>query len=91
MNVRHVAALCTAGLCAIASVSAFADDRDDSSSDCRGLPQHALLKTMLKQARNGANGGFNLEMWGTIVNRDGIVCAVASTGEDRGDSGRGAE
>lgn len=90
MNVRHVVALCAAGLCAIASASAFADDRDDSSSDCRGLPQHDLLKAMLKQARNGANGGFNLDMWGTIVNRDGIVCAVASTGEDRGDQWPGS-
>ena len=90
MNLRYVAALSAAGLCAMASASAFADDRDDNSSDCRGLPQHALLKTMLKQARNGANGGFNLEMWGTVVNRDGIVCAVASTGEDRGDQWPGS-
>ena len=30
------------------------------------------------------NGGLNLEMWGTIVNRDGVVCVVARTGLDRG-------
>jgi uncharacterized protein GlcG (DUF336 family) len=74
----------------MASTSALADDRDDSSSDCRGLPQHAVLKAALKQARNEANGGFNLDMWGTIVNRDGIVCAVAFTGEDRGEQWPGS-
>ena len=32
-----------------------------------------------------SNGGFNLDMWGTVVNRDGRVCAVAFTGNNRGD------
>ncbi len=30
------------------------------------------------------NGGFGLEMWATLVDRDGFVCAVAFTGADRG-------
>jgi uncharacterized protein GlcG (DUF336 family) len=84
MNLRYLAVLSAAGLCAIASTSAVAEDRDDSSSDCRGLPSYAALKAALTQARNQANGGFNLDMWGTIVNRDGIVCAVAFTGNNRG-------
>ena len=29
-------------------------------------------------------GGFNLDMWATVVNRDGVVCGVAFTGNDRG-------
>src|SRR4030095_5858368 len=37
-----------------------------------------------------ANGGFNLDMWATIVNRDGEVCAVAFTGTDRGDQWPGS-
>jgi len=37
-----------------------------------------------------ANGGFGLDMWGTIVNRDGIVCEVAHTGDDRGDQWPGS-
>ena len=59
---------------------------DGSSSDraCGQLPSQAALKTALTAARLAANGGFNLDMWGTIVNRDGIVCAVAFTGADRG-------
>ena len=86
MNIRYMAVLSAAGLCAMVSTSVVADD----SSDCGGLPQHAVLKSALKQARNEANGGFNLDMWGTIVNRDGIVCAVAFTGEDRGDQWPGS-
>jgi uncharacterized protein GlcG (DUF336 family) len=52
--------------------------------ECAGLPSHSQLQQALSNARNQANGGFNLDMWGTIVNRDGIVCVVAFTGEDRG-------
>lgn len=37
-----------------------------------------------------AHGGFNLNMWGTIVNRDGVVCAVAHTGDERGDQWPGS-
>ena len=71
---------------AIAVNLAFAD----SESGCKDLPNHAALKSALTAARGQANGGFNLDMWGTIVNRDGIVCAVAftgvggATGPDRG-------
>jgi uncharacterized protein GlcG (DUF336 family) len=53
-------------------------------NSCTGLPGHAALKAALIAARMQSNGGFNLDMWGTIVNRDGIVCAVAFTGADRG-------
>jgi uncharacterized protein GlcG (DUF336 family) len=60
------------------------------SASCKGLPGHAALKAALKTARMQANGGFNLDMWGTIVNRDGIVCAVAFTGNDRGDQWPGS-
>jgi len=51
---------------------------------CAGLPSYAQLKAALKCARGQSNAGFNLDMWGTIVNRDGVVCAVAFTGQNRG-------
>jgi uncharacterized protein GlcG (DUF336 family) len=51
---------------------------------CAGLPGHAALRGALAHARSQPNGGFNLDMWGAVVNRDGIVCAVAYTGADRG-------
>jgi uncharacterized protein GlcG (DUF336 family) len=52
---------------------------------CRALPSWDELRAALIAARNADNGGLNLDMWGTIVNRDGIVCAVAFTGGNRGD------
>ena len=36
------------------------------------------------EARKQDNGGFNLDMWGTIVDRSGTVCQVAYTGENEG-------
>jgi uncharacterized protein GlcG (DUF336 family) len=62
----------------------------DPRSDCKDLPSHADLKAALTSARTQANGGFNLDMWGTLVNRDGVVCAVAFTGDDRGEQWPGS-
>lgn len=49
-----------------------------------GLPSHAELQEALIAARNMENGGFDLDMWATVVDRDGVVRAVAFTGDDRG-------
>ena len=57
---------------------------------CADLPDHSELRAALVSARGEANGGFNLDMWGTVVNRDGFVCAVAFTGGDRGDQWPGS-
>ena len=35
-------------------------------------------------------GGFNLDMWATVVNRGGVVCGVASTGNDPGEQWPGS-
>jgi uncharacterized protein GlcG (DUF336 family) len=51
---------------------------------CRGLPTHAELKAALTAATAAETSGLNNHMWATIVNRDGIVCAVAFSGTDRG-------
>lgn len=48
---------------------------------CSDLPDHEALKKALTEARAEKNGGFDLDMWGTIVDRSGTVCAVAYTGE----------
>jgi uncharacterized protein GlcG (DUF336 family) len=53
------------------------------SEACKGLPTHGELQSALATARAQSNGGFNLDMWGTVVNRDGVVCAVAFTGVNR--------
>src|SRR5215467_14158881 len=74
-----------------APLTAWDDDHDRGrNNECSLLPSHADLKAALIAARNASNGGFNLDMWGTMVNRDGIVCAVAFTGKDRGDEWPGS-
>ena len=52
-------------------------------ADCSALPSHYWLKEALIAAQAQPNGGFGLEMWGAMVDRDGQVCAVAFTGSDR--------
>jgi uncharacterized protein GlcG (DUF336 family) len=44
---------------------------------------HAALEDALNDARDASNGGLDNEIWGTLVDRDGVVCAVAFTGNDR--------
>ncbi|HEY6927498.1 MAG TPA: heme-binding protein [Steroidobacteraceae bacterium] len=60
------------------------EDGSPLSRQCAGLPGQSVLKSALTAARQQTNGGFNLDMWGTAVNRDGVVCAVVFTGADRG-------
>jgi len=61
-----------------------------AAGPCADVPTYAQLQPALAAARAAANGGFNLDMWATVVNRDGIVCAVAFTGGDRGDQWPGS-
>jgi uncharacterized protein GlcG (DUF336 family) len=63
---------------------ASAHDDSDSHANCSGLPSFTTLRDALKSARAQPNGGFNLDMWATVVNRDGQVCAVVFTGANRG-------
>jgi uncharacterized protein GlcG (DUF336 family) len=67
-----------------------ADGDVDIESACKLLPSHHVLRTALVAAQMQMNGGFGLNMWGTVVNRDGIVCAVAFTGNARGDQWPGS-
>lgn len=53
-------------------------------ADCKTLPGYEKLKPALDQAVAAESSGLDLQMWGTIVDRDGIVCAVAFSGADRG-------
>ena len=76
------------GCLALGGATARADD--DRAPDCRDVPSHSALRAALEAARAQPNGGFNLDMWGTVVNRDGVVCAVAFTGNNRGDQWPGS-
>lgn len=44
---------------------------------------HAALQTALSTAVSSEASGLNLNMWATLVNRDGVVCAVAFSGANR--------
>jgi uncharacterized protein GlcG (DUF336 family) len=55
-----------------------------NANGCGSLPTQSQLKAALSAAVATETSGFNLQMWATIVDRDGIVCAVAFSGEDRG-------
>ena len=59
----------------VAPLAAQAD-----STGCMQLPDHAALKKALIEARKADNGGLGLEMWASVVDRSGIVCAVAYSG-----------
>jgi uncharacterized protein GlcG (DUF336 family) len=73
------------------TIGAATPTADDSlAPDCRDVPSHSALRNALEAARAASNGGFNLDMWGTVVNRDGVVCAVVFTGNHRGDQWPGS-
>jgi uncharacterized protein GlcG (DUF336 family) len=54
------------------------------------LPSYADLQSALKTVVAQQNGGFGLNMWATIVDRDGVVRSVTFTGQDRGDQWPGS-
>lgn len=90
MNATICQSLCAAAIAASYSIAALGanDPRSSANNEdnarCAKLPGYSQLQAALASARQQANGGFNLDMWATVVNRDGIVCAVAFTGADRG-------
>jgi uncharacterized protein GlcG (DUF336 family) len=54
-----------------------------ASAGCSSLPSHGTLKAALDKATAEEKSGLNNHMWATIVDRDGVVCAVAFSGTDR--------
>ena len=68
-----------AGSCVLTAMATTAS----AQPDCAGLPSQAQLKAALVAAVSAETSGLNNQMWATIVNRDGVVCAVAFSGADR--------
>jgi uncharacterized protein GlcG (DUF336 family) len=56
---------------------------DDDNGACSGLPSFEQLRAALQTATAAESSGLNLNMWGSIVDRDGNVCAVAFSGNTR--------
>lgn len=66
------------------SLAVFAPTDSGAQDDCGGLPSHGTLQGALDDVVTGGdNGGLGNEMWATVVDRDGRVCAVVFSGDDR--------
>ena len=87
-SVGLVPGLIAAGILMVGAGNASA--QGGGASGCAGLPSHAALRLALAAAQTEDNGGFDLHMWASVVNRDGVVCAVAFTGTNRGDQWPGS-
>jgi uncharacterized protein GlcG (DUF336 family) len=66
-------------MCTAATLSA-----GNGNNNCKGLPDYNALKAALVAATAAETSGLNNQMWATIVDRDGVVCAVAFSGVNRG-------
>jgi uncharacterized protein GlcG (DUF336 family) len=73
-----------AGVLALAGFSLGAINAQTQDNSCANLPDNTTLKSALVAAVNTETSGLNNNMWATIVDRDGIVCAVAFSGNNRG-------
>jgi uncharacterized protein GlcG (DUF336 family) len=75
MRIKHLPAAVAATLSLSASLAQAA---------CGDLPNWGQLKAALTAAVSAEVSGLDFQMWATVVDRDGVVCAVAYSGPDRG-------
>ncbi len=71
------------GMMVLGWTPARAGADEDDGAGCANLPTHAQLKAALDTAVLAETSGLNNHMWATVVNRDGVVCAVAFSGVNR--------
>ena len=81
--------LAIAALFSALLTSAFADTQT-KGNNMNTLPTQAEVTTALKTVVADKNGGFGLQMWATLVDRDGVVTSVSFSGNDRGDQWPGS-
>jgi len=70
--------------------SAFAADKDTEGKQMNTLPTYIQVQESLRKVVSEKNGGFGLNMWATVVNRDGEVTVVTFSGKDRGEQWPGS-
>ncbi|MHC5212385.1 MAG: GlcG/HbpS family heme-binding protein [Planctomycetota bacterium] len=58
--------------------------------DAWKLPDYDKVTATLRSVVEEDNGGFGLQMWATIVDRDGVVLLVTHSGKERGDQWPGS-
>ena len=73
----HLAGVLVGLTCAVGSANA------QQLAGCDDLPNHAALKAALDKATSEETSGLNNQTWATLVDRDGVVCAVAFSGVNR--------
>jgi uncharacterized protein GlcG (DUF336 family) len=67
--------------CALPGLAADNENNDfGTDTGCALLPSYAALQAALVQAVAAETSGLNNQSWATIVDRNGIVCAVAYSG-----------
>ena len=74
----------------VVALGACSDDDEENGGTVGpdgspNLPTHDQLKAALDFAQAQDNKGFGLNMWATVVDRSGIVRAIAFTGDKTGD------
>ena len=88
---KRILSLAISGLLVLGSTSALAADRDHKNrNSCKKLPGYSDVVYALEAAVAADNSGLNNDMWATVVDRDGVVCAVARSGGERGDQWPGS-
>ncbi|HKD08830.1 MAG TPA: hypothetical protein VKB79_23210 [Bryobacteraceae bacterium] len=66
----------------LAGAALLAAAANAQTNGCAALPNNTQLKKALTAARSAESSGLNAQEWATIVDRNGVVCAVAFTGPD---------
>jgi uncharacterized protein GlcG (DUF336 family) len=86
----HLIRALTAGASALALAAFAATPILAQGAGCSSLPSQSDLVNALKAAVDTEGSGLDFDMWATVVDRDGVVCAVAFSGDNRGDQWPGS-
>jgi hypothetical protein len=86
ITMGHTGCIAASILFVLAGVSARVMAAPKPPAGCDALPDHAKLVATLQavvKLGKDANTGMGNQEWAAVVNRDGVVCAVAFSGPDR--------
>lgn len=88
---RFVSLALASAACALTCVAQLNTNFDaGNDAGCQSLPNYQVLKAALVQAVATETSGLNNHMWGTLVDRTGVVCAVVYSGSGFGSQWTGS-